>query len=244
MIRPLTDLGEFVEKSGAADLLRETIGFVADRLMEIEGGGRTGAGYGQKSPARLAQRNGCRDRDWQIRAGNVELRIPKLRTGSHFPSFPEPRRAVEKALTAPGPCVDGARVARAMLGSGTRSVAAMSAASEMQRVRAMPSPARPDEIRLRSGPDHGHALKGASVRTGDPECRVTVLCHHLTVSGPGGARLFQSRCRRPAASPLARSAPGSSGPNDPPWRSRAPSLACVPACARAGPCRVFRLASC
>ena len=68
--------------------------------MELEVGAKTGAGCGEKSADRLAQRNGCRDRDRQTRAGNVELRIPRLRSGSCFPSFPEPRRAVEKALTA------------------------------------------------------------------------------------------------------------------------------------------------
>ena len=96
----MMDLRELVEKSGDADLLREMIGFAAERLMDLEVGGQTGAAYGEKSPERTAQRNGYRDRDWQTRAGNVELRIPKLRTGSYFPSFLEPRRAAEKALTA------------------------------------------------------------------------------------------------------------------------------------------------
>jgi hypothetical protein len=100
MTKPMMDLRELVEKSGDADLLKEMIGFAAERLMELEVGVRAGAAYGEKDPERKAQRNGYRERDWQTRAGNVELRIPKLRTGSYFPSFLEPRRAVEKALTA------------------------------------------------------------------------------------------------------------------------------------------------
>src|SRR5277367_4022962 len=68
--------------------------------MELEVGAATGAGYGEKTPVRLAQRNGYRDRDWETRAGTVELRIPKLRKGSYFPGFLEPRRMAEKALTA------------------------------------------------------------------------------------------------------------------------------------------------
>ena len=100
MTKPMMDLKELVEKSADADLLRDMIGFAAERLMELEVGAKTGADYHQKTPERKALRNGYRERDWQTRAGNVELRIPKLRTGSYFPSFLEPRRATEKALSA------------------------------------------------------------------------------------------------------------------------------------------------
>src|SRR5918994_132828 len=80
--------------------MTDVIGFAAERLMELEVGAATGAAYGEKNGFRLAQRNGYRDRDWETRAGTVELRIPKLRRGSYFPSFLEPRRMAEKALTA------------------------------------------------------------------------------------------------------------------------------------------------
>ena len=93
-------LKELVEKGSDADLLREMIGFIAGRMMELEVEGLTGAGHGERSPTRINQRNGYRERTWETRAGAVPLEIPKLRKGSYFPGFLEPRRASEKALTA------------------------------------------------------------------------------------------------------------------------------------------------
>ena len=100
MTDEMMGLRGLLEKSADADVLREMIGFAAERLMELEVGALTGAAYGEKNGERLAQRNGYRDRDWQTRAGTVGLRIPKLRKGSYFPGFLEPRRMAEKALTA------------------------------------------------------------------------------------------------------------------------------------------------
>jgi putative transposase len=93
-------LSELLEKAGADDIVRDMIGFVAQRLMELDVDNRCGAGHGERTDARTNSRNGFRDRQWDTRAGSVVLRIPKLRTGSYFPPFLEPRRTAEKALAA------------------------------------------------------------------------------------------------------------------------------------------------
>ena len=93
-------LSSLLEKSSDSSFLREMIGFAAERLIQLETGAICNAAPGERSADRQNQRNGYRARDWETRAGTVELRIPKLRRGSYFPAFLEPRRMAEKALTA------------------------------------------------------------------------------------------------------------------------------------------------
>ena len=93
-------LKALVEKGSDDDLLREMMTYVANRMMDMEVEGLTGAAHGERTSARTNHRNGYRQRDWDTRAGTVELEIPKLRKGSYFPGFLEPRRTAEKALTA------------------------------------------------------------------------------------------------------------------------------------------------
>ncbi len=100
MTNETMNLQAVLEKTTDPDFLREMISFTAQRLMALEIETLTGAEPGARTPERLNHRNGYRDRDWETRAGTVELRIPKLRKGSYFPAFLEPRRMAEKALTA------------------------------------------------------------------------------------------------------------------------------------------------
>jgi transposase-like protein len=93
-------LFELIDQRADDDLVRDMLGFAADRLMAMEVDAATGAPSGVRSAERANHRNGYRQRVWETRAGRIELAIPKLRKGSYFPSFLEPRRTAEKALTA------------------------------------------------------------------------------------------------------------------------------------------------
>jgi Transposase, Mutator family len=83
-----------------ADVLRETVAWMARELMEADVSAQLGAELGERSLERITHRNGYRPRQWDTRVGSIELAIPKLRQGSYFPSFLEPRRRAEQALVA------------------------------------------------------------------------------------------------------------------------------------------------
>ena len=94
-------LNELLEKREASsDFLRDTFTFLLQELMEQEVNGRCGAERHARSDGRITHRNGCRDRLLETRLGRVDLKVPKLREGSYFPGFLEPRRMSEKVLTA------------------------------------------------------------------------------------------------------------------------------------------------
>ena len=87
--------------SASPDLLREMIKGFAQRMMDAEAGSLCGAAYGEVSPERVNSRNGYRRREWDTRAGTVELAIPKLRSGSYFPDWLlQHRRRAEQARQA------------------------------------------------------------------------------------------------------------------------------------------------
>jgi transposase-like protein len=82
------------------DFLRTMIEVMTRALMEMEVSEQIGAGRYERSESRQGQRNGYRDRVWETRVGEIPLQIPKLRKGSYYPSFLEPRRRAERALLA------------------------------------------------------------------------------------------------------------------------------------------------
>ncbi len=95
------DLVDKLLTSEHADVLRDSVAWLVAELMEAEVAGLTGAELGERAPdRRQTQRNGYRPRRWDTRVGELELAIPKLRQGSYFPSFLEPRRRAEQALVA------------------------------------------------------------------------------------------------------------------------------------------------
>jgi putative transposase len=101
--RPRMTAAQLADKLMAdehADVLRESVAWMAAQLMDAEVGARIGAELGERTPDRLTHRNGYRPRAWDTRVGQIELAIPRLRSGSYFPSFLEPRRRAEQALVA------------------------------------------------------------------------------------------------------------------------------------------------
>src|SRR5919201_6348308 len=105
-MEPLAWLRKHLDEADP-DLLRAMVKAFADALMSAEADSLCGASYGERSMDRINTRNGYRPRDFDTRAGTVELAVPKLRTGSYFPEWLlEPRRRAERALVAvggPGP---------------------------------------------------------------------------------------------------------------------------------------------
>jgi putative transposase len=98
--KPSIALSELIEKEADADLVKQMIQYVAQRMMEMDAEGICAAAYGERSPDRANSRNGYQERLWETRADSVDLKIPKLRSGSYFPGVLEPRRTGEKALAA------------------------------------------------------------------------------------------------------------------------------------------------
>ena len=96
---PLAESVRKGEEPGG-DWLRAVVERVVQELMEAEVGAQIGAGRYERTEERTTQRNGYRHRPWDTRVGTLELAIPKLRAGSYFPSWLEPRRRAEQALVA------------------------------------------------------------------------------------------------------------------------------------------------
>jgi len=103
MAEQTIELNEYLRNVGAdgeRDFLREAAELVVRLLMDAEVSEQIGAERYERSETREAHRNGYRDRNWETRVGDVRVRIPKLRQGTYYPSFLEPRRRAERALMA------------------------------------------------------------------------------------------------------------------------------------------------
>ena len=82
------------------DFIKEAVAIVAAQLMEAESAPRSAPGLVSVAPERVTHRNGYRPRSWETRVGEIELQIPRKRSGGVFPSFLEPRRRWEQAIVA------------------------------------------------------------------------------------------------------------------------------------------------
>jgi putative transposase len=83
-----------------ADFLKEGVRVLSQALMEMEVQEHVGAARHERNPGRMGQRNGYRERNWDTRVGTVELKVPRVRDSSYFPSLLKPRRRAERALAA------------------------------------------------------------------------------------------------------------------------------------------------
>src|SRR4051812_10938519 len=109
------------------DFLREGARVFSEALMELEVSRHVGAERHERTPERTGQRNGYREREWDTRVGTLELRVPRVRDGSYFPSLLDPRKRGERALVA---VVQGADVQ----GVSTRRGGEVGQAPGVQRV--------------------------------------------------------------------------------------------------------------
>src|SRR6266705_1308763 len=96
----LSELLDAMRAGGSLDVMREALTLVLQELIEAEAAQAIGAGRYERTDERTTHRNGSRSRLLSTKAGDVELRIPKLRTGSFFPALLEPRRRIDRALWA------------------------------------------------------------------------------------------------------------------------------------------------
>jgi putative transposase len=96
----LSDLLDALRAGGDLDVIREGLAVVLQALIEAEAAQQIGADRYERSASRTTHRNGTRARLLSTKAGDVELRIPKLREGSFFPALLEPRRRIDRALLA------------------------------------------------------------------------------------------------------------------------------------------------
>jgi transposase-like protein len=96
----LQELLRKAELNGDVDFLREGVRVLAQEVMEIEVAQQLGAERYERVAERTGERNGYRDRTWDTRVGSLELRVPRVRDGSYYPSLLEPRRRGERALVA------------------------------------------------------------------------------------------------------------------------------------------------